>query len=256
MSFFPEKLHTHTFYEMDIFLGGQISYIVSDHEVFPQRGGILFVPPGITHTARQLEKSEYNRIVFYFDSKAFDFLGPGSLPAFFYEPDAGYFSVKDEFQAQFHYLLEQIRYTLEHPCEGVTLLSFTYILQLFLLIARHSQSDREHFSKLPLKVLQIKTYIDQNYQTITSTAEVASHFFYSREYVSRIFKQYFNTNLSEYITRKKIENAKQALENGQSVTQAFSVSGYRSMSAFIAAFRSITSMSPSDFRRQAMLPSE
>ena len=65
-----------------------------------------------------------------------------------------------------------------------------------------------------------------------------------------MFKQYFNTNISEYITHKRIDAAKEALEAGQTVTQAFNASGYRSMSSFINTFRSVTSMPPSHYRRE------
>ncbi|WP_215695161.1 helix-turn-helix domain-containing protein [Clostridium sp. MCC353] len=248
--FFPEKLHTHTYYEICIFLSGKITYVVSSNEVFPVRGGILCIPPGISHTARLIEKSEYDRMVFYFDTKAFEFLGPGSLPAFLCKTDADYLTVSSEFRGRYYYLLEQLNYVAANPDGDTALQCFSLILQLLLLIEQHAQSGRECFSKLPSKVLQIKNYIDLNFQTLTSTAEIADHFFYSREYISRIFKQYFNTNLSEYIMAKKIEAAKQALNDGQSVTQAFSASGYRSMSAFINAFRTVTSMQPSAYRKQ------
>ena len=82
-------------------------------------------------------------------------------------------------------------------------------------------------------MLEIKRYIDENFQAISSTSDISDHFFYSREYISRMFKQYFNTNISEYITHKRIDAAKEALEAGQTVTQAFNASGYRSMSSFI-----------------------
>lgn len=248
--FFPEKLHTHTYYEICIFLSGKITYVVSSNEVFPLRGGILCIPPGISHTARLIEKSEYDRIVFYFDTEAFEFLGPGSLPAFLCKTDADYLTVNSEFRGQYYYLLEQLDYMATHLDGDISLQCFSCILQLLLLIDSHAQPGRECFSKLPQKVLQIKTYIDQNFQTLSSTAEIADHFFYSREYISRTFKQYFNTNLSEYIMGKKIEAAKQALNSGQSVTQAFNASGYRSMSAFINAFRTVTSMQPSAYRKQ------
>lgn len=248
--FFPEKLHTHAYYEICIFLSGKITYVVSSNEVFPLRGGILCIPPGISHTARLIEKSEYDRIVFYFDTRAFEFLGPGSLPAFLCKNDADYLTVNSEFRGQYYYLLEQLDYMTTHLDGDIALQCFSFILQLLLLIDQHAPSGRECFSKLPSKVLQIKSYIDLNFQTLSSTAEIADHFFYSREYISRTFKQYFNTNLSEYIMAKKIEAAKQALSSGQSVTQAFSASGYRSMSAFINAFRTVTSMQPSAYRKQ------
>ena len=130
------------------------------------------------------------------------------------------------------------------------LLGFSYIIQLLHLIGTQAQIDHEHLATLPSNVLEIKRYIDENFQAISSTSDISDHFFYSREYISRMFKQYFNTNISEYITHKRIDAAKEALEAGQTVTQAFNASGYRSMSSFINTFRSVTSMPPSHYRRE------
>ena len=49
--------------------------------------------------------------------------------------------------------------------------------------------------------------------------------------------------------RKRIEAAKAALDAGDSVTNAFTRSGYRSMSTFIEAFRTVTGLSPSAYKK-------
>jgi AraC-like DNA-binding protein len=78
----------------------------------------------------------------------------------------------------------------------------------------------------------------------------ASHFHYSREYLSRLFRQYYNINISEYITRQKISAAKKALESGSRVTEAFQLSGYHTMSSFISAFKKFVNMTPSEYRKR------
>jgi|GEM_PF-517631 len=256
MSFFPEKIHTHSFFEMDIFCGGHISYIVSDHEVFPQRGDILLVPPGVLHTARQMERSEYDRFVFYFDSRAFEILSANCLPIVLKKSEPKCLAIENAQRSQFHYLTEQLDYVVSQRDSDTALLALSYIIQLFHLIGYASHAVNDRFSKLPPNILQIKTYIDQNFQNITTMTEIADTFFYSREYVSRMFKQYFNTNISEYMTAKKLEAAKQHLEAGESVTQAFLASGYRSMSAFVNAFRANTSQQPSAYRKSHFTQNE
>ena len=64
-SMFPEKLHSHRFFEMDIYITGQISYISDDQEMLPHKDDILLVPPGCMHTARLLDLGPYERYVFY-----------------------------------------------------------------------------------------------------------------------------------------------------------------------------------------------
>lgn len=196
-----------------------------------------------------MEKSEFDRLVFYFEPQAFSFLGRTGLPPLFQKTSASYLIVNDNVRAEYSYLIQKLESLCAQAGDSAGLLGFSYIIQLFHLIGTQTQIDHEHLSVLPSNVLEIKRYIDENFQTISSTADISDHFFYSREYISRMFKQYFNTNISEYITRKRIDAAKEALEAGQTVTQAFNASGYRSMSSFINAFRSVTSMPPSHYRK-------
>ena len=250
MSLFPEKLHTHSFYEMDIYQGGHVSYIADDHELQPSRGDILLFPPNVLHTARQTERSEYDRFVFYFESSIFSLFSASALPPLFQQENAMCLTVEPARRGMFYYLLEQITHTLEREEPETALLAFSYIVQLFVLIGRHTSVRPGSVQTLPANVLRVKAYIDENFQSIANTAQIADSLFYSREYVSRIFKQYFNINISEYLSRKKLEQAKRALQEGQNVTQAFSLSGYRSMSSFVSAFRSYAGSTPSAYRRQ------
>lgn len=93
---FPEKLHSHNFYEMDIYEEGSISYISDNQEIFPNKHDIIVFPPERFHTARLSEKSEYNRYVFYFDPQLFDFLGRGCLPKIFKSNSAGCYCIEQE----------------------------------------------------------------------------------------------------------------------------------------------------------------
>ena len=85
---FPEKIHAHSFFEMDIYINGNISYIADNHEIFPDKYDIVIIPPGIFHTGRLSEKSHYERIVIYFDLEQFDVFSRNSLPPIFNSKNA------------------------------------------------------------------------------------------------------------------------------------------------------------------------
>ena len=246
---FPEKLHSHNFYEMDVYESGQISYISDNQELFPQKDDIILFPPGRFHTARLSETSEYDRYVFYFDPQLFNFLGNGCLPQIFRENSPGCYRIARKKRGEFFYLIENLEATLYDENIANGLLAFSYILQLFCLINEWAKIHQDGIAQIPQNVLEVKKYVDENYQAVNTTTEIANHFFYSREYVSRIFKQYYNINLSEYLANQKINRAKQALEQGGNVSYAFNISGFQSMSSFVKAFRSRTSMTPSEYKR-------
>lgn len=249
LSIFPEKLHSHPFYEIDIYSRGDITYISDNKEFTPHDNDILIFPPGTYHTARLLEKSLYDRHVFYFSTKLFQSLGNDFLPEIFTNDGASCLSLNRESRGRFFYLLEELKSTLQSKMPNCGLLSYSYILQLFSLISSGTRINRDGMAFIPQKILDIKEYVDKNFQFISSVSDVANQFFYSREYVSRVFKQYYNINLSEYIVNRKIACAKALLEEGRSVSYTSDTSGFRSLSSFTEAFRTRTGMNPSEYKR-------
>ncbi|MBN2981616.1 response regulator transcription factor [Cohnella algarum] len=100
-------------------------------------------------------------------------------------------------------------------------------------------------------IYAIKQFIETNYAESLSVQEIASRFFLSREYVSRRFKQEFNENISEYIERVRIENAKALLANGEySVADVGAMVGYQDGRYFSKIFGKLTGMSPREYRKK------
>jgi AraC-like DNA-binding protein len=80
--------------------------------------------------------------------------------------------------------------------------------------------------------------------------EIAAHFFYSREYLSRLFRRTLNTTVSDYLADKKLAHSKVLLEQGATVTEACFSSGFRNMSSFIRNFQEKTGVLPSIYRKR------
>lgn len=242
---FPEGLHSHDFYEMDIYLSGQISYVSNDFELCPSRDDIVLFPPRCPHTARLLESSCYERYVLYFSRRIFAQL---ALPELYSQCDAGLRVMEAECLSELHHLLKQIQIILEESREDVSLLLYGYVLQLLHLIATGSRHNSDSVRDIPPLVQSIRAYVDESCGQISSVTQIAEYHYYSREYVSRLFKKYYNISLSKYLTDRKLDLACSLLEQGKSVSFAFDSSGFRSMSAFLQAFRHRTGLTPSQYR--------
>lgn len=247
---FPEKLHAHNFYEVDIYVDGNICYIADKQEFSPVRDNIIVIPPGCQHTARMLDNGAYERYVFYFDPELLDFLGAGYFSEVFRYREASCLSVVHNKRAEFYYLRERLMDVLHsEDTEDAAAHALCYAVQLLLLVSNDTKINHKSIAEIPQKVLDVKHYVDHNFQTINTTAEIATHFFYSREYVSRVFKQHYNINLSEYLVNQKINYARRLLEQGNSVSFACNAAGFKSTSAFINAFRLRTNMTPAEYKR-------
>ncbi len=249
-STFPEQLHSHNYYELLIPRRGEVGFILDNQYISPQSGSLILFRPGCVHTARLLAESDYERYVFLFDEEAFNLFGGDSSPLDFLHRDAVCITFPPEMEDTLYGGLQKISSALSEDRTDTALLAFSHITQLLCLINRHAISSSQTVQTIPQNILKIKQYVDDHYLSVNTTSEIAEHFFYRREYVSRLFKEYFNTNLSDYVTSLKIRHSQEMLKKGSSVTDACFQSGFRNMSTFTSAFRSQVYMTPSAYRRE------
>ncbi|MDO7906675.1 response regulator [Paenibacillus sp. JX-17] len=102
-------------------------------------------------------------------------------------------------------------------------------------------------------IRDIARYLDQHYAEEISLQDMAGRFYLSREYISRKFKQEFGMNLTDYLGRVRIRQAKLLLLNPQlRVTQIAEMVGYQDEKYFSKVFKKMEGRSPAEFRKQAM----
>lgn len=242
---FPDRLHAHEFYELVVYLGGEISYVSGCNVLSPMPGDVLVSPPGRLHAARLDQPSAYERCVFYFTPEAFG-EAAGEMLAFC--GGTAFLRLPPAKRRAMRGLLGQISRALRETGSAAVLLGYSYIVQLFSLLA-HAASPAEDIHTLPGRVAEIKTYIDESLPHLTGVSEVAEHFYYSREYLSRLFRQSFGTTVSDYIADRRLEYARQLLMDGRSVTEACFAAGYGNVSFFIKRFKEKNGLTPHQYAR-------
>jgi len=96
---------------------------------------------------------------------------------------------------------------------------------------------------------KIKAYISENYQTATRQA-VAEHFFLNPSYLSQLFKAETGEVFTDYVTRSRMEAAKQMLEERKYKMQYIAeLVGYSSNQHFTRTFKKYTGMLPVEYRK-------
>ena len=250
---FPSRLHCHDYFELVIFESGDIHYICEDATYQPQAGDVLLISPGMFHMSRiRCEKTLYIRHVFYLYPHAFDLVGCGTLTGFLKLAEKGLavFSPEEQTKLELHSLLLKLDKALERKDDpACKALSLGLAIEIFYLLNQSNFIPKDSCTPLPENLSEIRSYIDAHFQQISSVNEVAAHFFYSREYVSRLFRKYFNTTVGEYITARRIAHSKNLIQQGYSILDACQEAGFRNMSTFIRSFRQVTGMSPSEYRK-------
>ena len=246
---FDETAHIHDYYELVIYVCGNVD-IVTDREIYaPKPMTVALFPPRTVHNTRLRAKSVYERHVFYFYPDIFNCSGR-SMPfgeLFSETEQARVISIPAEHTAELTASLSKLDAELSRPSRN-DLLSYVRAMGIMGLISEISEGVSVASAQtLPPKMLEIKEYIEKKYADISSVTAVSEHFFYSREYVSRMFKRYYNVSVSDYIARLRVVRAIELMKSGVSVTETCFAVGFGSASAFYLTFRRIMGMSPSDY---------
>ena len=95
----------------------------------------------------------------------------------------------------------------------------------------------------------IKDYIDRNYKKDISAKDVAGILGYSDVYFSKVFKQIFDDNFINYLTKIRMDRAKLLLKDVSfNIKEVGKSVGYADSNYFTKVFKRSVGMSPSEYR--------
>ena len=95
----------------------------------------------------------------------------------------------------------------------------------------------------------IKDYIDRNYKKDISAKDVAGILGYSDVYFSKVFKQLFDDNFINYLTKIRIDRAKVLLKDVSfNIKEIGKSVGYADSNYFTKVFKRSIGISPSEYR--------
>ncbi|MHB8129074.1 MAG: AraC family transcriptional regulator [Mobilitalea sp.] len=142
--------------------------------------------------------------------------------------------------------------------EFLNALMYADLLRIYVLIARKYSKISVRFPKMPqtkqqeymLKFTTIFTYINNNYTEDISQESIAKLAGFSKFHFSRLFKQWTNMSLNEYINLKRIAEAEVLLLNQNlSITEVSLQSGFNCLSSFNRAFKLSKNCNPTEFKK-------
>ena len=149
--------------------------------------------------------------------------------------------------------LEALAGELAMPGFATATLVESLIISLTVDLARYLH-DRESAhaqagSASERQVRRIVDYVMANLEGALGIGEIARECGISTRHVARIFKDISGVSLGEFVTRSRIALAKELLTGDTLQIKEISWRcGFRSTSAFSAAFRAATSVTPRDYR--------
>ncbi len=97
----------------------------------------------------------------------------------------------------------------------------------------------------------IEEFVRQNYQNEINLQEIADRFFFSREYISRKFKQEFDETITDYVMKIRMEKAKELLENPHlKIYEIANHVGYQNEKYFSKLFKKLIGLRPNEYRNR------
>jgi AraC-like DNA-binding protein len=151
----------------------------------------------------------------------------------------------------FHELFTEIQSTLPYTEEY-----FEYLLKAFVLrVIReflHIQNTSPyctHINNSKLLCFSIINYINDHLIEIDSLSNIAKDLNYNYAYLSRVFQNTMGQTISSYYIDKKLERAKQLLEENQlSIVEIVEKLQYSSLYVFSKTFKKKYGISPREYR--------
>ena len=122
---------------------------------------------------------------------------------------------------------------------------------LFLLYNGHMEKTHPTMNKNSILNREIISYIGERYTTDITLMEIANNFHMSYKYFSRYFKNTFNTTLSDYVMKLRLERAELLLGTTElPVTEVCLQTGFNNISFFIRSFKKAYGVTPLKYRNQ------
>jgi len=110
----------------------------------------------------------------------------------------------------------------------------------------------ETLPKLDLyrRIVQAKLFIDDNFAEPIDAGDIADEACYSKFHFIRTFKTIYGRTPHQHLTHVRVEQAKEMLELGTSVTDTCFAVGFDSLGSFTRLFKSRVGFTPSEYQRQ------
>ena len=239
------KMHTHEFYELYYFQEGNAIYRIEGTPYQLKTGDILIIRPTESHYVDILSDTPYTRLSIHFNPELFSTIDPNSeLLKAYNNRQIGTHNLyrSENFKTDsFDIYIKNIINTNKKSKLNLTV----NLLQILneISMAFESLDENEGSKTLDKRIID---YINRHITENISLDEICKRYSISKTHLCRIFKKATASTIGEYITTKRLLNAKQLINSGIPPTKAYLDCGFKDYSVFYRAYRKNFNISPNE----------
>lgn len=251
--------HIHHKYEIYYEIEGTRRYFIEDAAYIVNAGSVVLIGDNQIHKTASVGDTPSSRIVLNFSAEYL-----GKIAEIF--PEVDFFSFLSEEhnhllsnitvkqQNHIYSMLQQLLELQEQTsAEGEAvrkMLLATLLLELKDLCKQQQAQGGENSRVSNHIVEQIQTYIAEHYAEKLTLTGIASQFYISPYYLSRLFKKSINLSLIEYINGVRIKAAQNLIEKtNESISDISEKTGFLTTAHFRRVFKDATGLSPQQYRQ-------
>ncbi|MBB6481234.1 helix-turn-helix transcriptional regulator [Spirochaeta isovalerica] len=239
--------HFHEFYEILYIIDGVRDIFAGNRTVTLKKGDFLLIPPHLIH--KSLENGKESEIYSLYLEK-------NEALRSTTEEGAVYFPSLSAPAVQTGIVLTRMDRELKEKSDFYQIMSESLAAEISVIIARHG--DMKQDGKIEIrdngKIESIIRFIENNYSENLNLKMLAEQFYISPSYLSRFFHRKTGFTLTEYINHIRALRAQKFLrETSEEIGQISRKCGFGSLSQFGRIFKSISGMTPRDYRKLTLV---
>ncbi|MBU3156136.1 AraC family transcriptional regulator [Clostridium estertheticum] len=249
--------HYHDDYEIYYLLDGKRHYFIKDKVYDIKKGDLVFVEKNEIHKTFDAGAPYHQRILITFkksylnnilvEAKNYDLLSC-------FHGNTNVLRLKFDEQKSIENLLSRMLYEDANQVDSSSIYLKIMLTEFLILVERLLKSAPSyHIETTNLthkRISEIITYINKNYVENLTLDFLSKRFFISTYYLSRTFKKVTGLNLNQYVNTIRIKAAEKLLFSTElNITNISEKVGYRSITHFGRAFKSITGVSPLKYKK-------